>query len=396
MPNETKISDLLTRGVAEAIGLEHLEERLRSGEKLRVKLGIDPTSPNLHLGRAVALLKLKDFQDLGHQVVFIVGDFTGVIGDTSDKESERPMLSFEKVKENLQTYIQQAGKILDLDKVEVHYNSEWLEGLGYREIGEQADQFSLAEFIARENIRKRLDEGKRISLRELLYPLMQGYDSVMVKADVELGGTDQRFNILAGRKLQSHYGQQPQNILLMNLILGTDGRKMSSSWGNTINLLDEPNDMFGKVMSVPDELIATYLVHCTRIPMEEVETIEDGIKNGANPRDAKLRLAKEIVRMYHGEAEAEKAEKRFVDTFSKRQVPEDIQDLAFAEGANLVQAIAEAGLAASKGDAKRKMEQGGVEIDGVKIADWNHALTAQDNGKVLKVGKKDFRRLRIA
>jgi tyrosyl-tRNA synthetase len=396
MAHNTNIEEILSRGVAEVIGADHLRERLLSGEKLRVKLGVDPTSPNIHLGRAVALLKLKDFQELGHQVVFIVGDFTGVIGDTSDKESERPMLSPEKIRENMETYTRQVAKILDIDKVEVHYNSEWLEKLGYREIGEQADQFSLAEFISRENIRKRLDEGKRVSLRELLYPLMQGYDSVMVKADVELGGTDQRFNILAGRKLQEHYGQQAQDILLTDLILGTDGRKMSSSWSNTINIMDAPNDMFGKVMSIPDELIVSYLVHCTRVPMKEIGAMAEGIVTGTlNPRDGKLRLAEEIVKIYHGEAEAQEAKEYFVKTFSKREIPEDIQELAVAPGSIITQVLVEAGLANSKGDAKRRMDQGGVEIDGNKVSDWNYAFAVSDSGKVLKAGKKDFRRLLV-
>ena len=233
---ELKIEELLSRGVAEVIDRERLKERLLRGEELRIKLGIDPTSPNLHLGRAVSILKMRDFQELGCKLVLIVGDFTGQIGDTSDKESERPMLGRDLIEENMRSYTEQLGKLIDLSKAEIHYNSTWLEKLGFDDIGEQADHFSVAEFIARENIKKRLDEGKRVSLREMLYPLMQGYDSVAVNADVELGGTDQRFNLLAGRRLQEAHGQSAQDILMTNLILGTDGRKMSSSWGNTINL----------------------------------------------------------------------------------------------------------------------------------------------------------------
>lgn len=397
MSEEKKIDELLSRGVAEVIGRNHLRERLLSGEKLRIKFGVDPTSPNLHIGRAVALLKLKDFQNLGHQVIFLVGDFTAVIGDTSDKDSERPMLQEERVRENMQTYMDQAAKLLDMSKVELYYNSQGLEKLGYREIGEQADLFSLAEFIARDNIRRRLDAGKRVSLRELLYPLMQGYDSVALKADVELGGTDQRFNLLAGRTLQPHYDQRPQDIIMTNLILGTDGRKMSSSWGNTINLLDEPQDMFGKVMSIPDDLIMTYFIHCTRVEMKEIEPLAEGIVTGSiNPRDAKLRLAKEIVTMYHSEEAAREAETYFINTFSKREIPQELEELVLADGTNLAQAIADAGLATSKGDAKRKMEQGGVEIDGEKITDWNYVITAQNSQKTLKVGKKDFRKLVVS
>lgn len=392
---QEKIDNILTRGVAEVITLDHLRSRMLSGEKLRIKFGIDPTSPNLHIGRAIPLLKLKDFQDLGHQVVFLVGDFTAVIGDTSDKESERPMLTREAVEANMRTYMDQAAKILDMSKVEVYYNSAGLEKLGYREIGEQADQFSLAEFISRENIKKRLDAGKRISLRELLYPLMQGYDSVALHADVELGGTDQRFNLLAGRKLQTHYGQEPQDVLMTNLILGTDGRKMSSSWGNTVNLLDSVQDMFGKIMSVPDDQIVEYLVHCTRVPMDEIAKISEGIVTGVlNPRDAKIRLAKEIVTMYHSAEDADEAEKYFIDTFSKKTIPQDVPEISVTAGEKFIDVLAGNGLAESKGDARRKIEQGGVSLEGEKL--FIDALVSEaDNGKVLKVGKKDFVRIMI-
>lgn len=392
---EQKIEELLSRGVAEVIDREHLKQRLLAGEKLRVKLGIDPTSPNIHLGRSIPLLKLRDFQELGCDVILIVGDFTGIIGDTSDKESERPMLSREVIAENLKTYVDQAAKLLHIDQVEVRYNAEWLGKLTYQEIGEQADQFSLAEFIARENVKKRLEAGKRISLRELLYPLMQGYDSVAVRADVELGGTDQRFNLLAGRTLQPRYDQAPQDILMTNLILGTDGRKMSSSWGNTINLTDSSNDMFGKVMSIPDELIETYFVHCTRVPLQEVKEIV----TLPNPRDAKLRLAEEIVKMYHGSDEAKKAVEYFVETFSKGQLPENIpeQKVRWSEALKAHETILDyiigAGFASSRGEARRKIEQGGVYIDGVRTIEARSLHPDTDNGKVLQVGKKDFVRI---
>ena len=385
---------LLVRSVSEIIDQERLEVRLAKGERLRIKFGIDPTSPNIHLGRAIPLLKLKDFQDAGHQVVFIIGDFTGVIGDTSDKESERPMLSREAVEANLATYFEQAGKILDMDHVEKHANSEWLEKLTYREIGEQADAFSVAEFIARENIAKRLEAGKRVSLREMLYPIMQGYDSVMVRADVEIGGTDQRFNILAGRKLQERFGQAPQAVLLLELIPGTDGRKMSSSWGNTINVTDVPQDMFGKVMSIPDELIGIYFVHCTRINFDEIKPFLEGMANGeTNPRDVKLRLAKEIVRMYHGEDEAVEAERYFIDTFSKHLMPEEVSSLRVAVGERLIDVLVGGTLAESRSDAKRKVEQGGVELTGERIDDVRYVIAEKDIDQILRVGKKEFRRL---
>jgi len=393
---ESKIDELLSRGVAEVIDKVNLKKRLLFGEKLRIKLGIDPTSPNIHLGRAVVLKKLSDFQDLGHQVVFIIGDFTGVIGDTSDKESERPMLSHETVAENLKTYLEQAGKILDMTKVESHYNSEWLAKLGYGEIGEHADQFSLAEFIARDNIKKRLEAGTRISLRELLYPLMQGYDSVAIKADVELGGTDQRFNLLAGRELQRHFKQAPQDILMVNLIEGIDGRKMSSSWGNVIKILDEPNEMFGKVMSMGDDLIVKYFVHCTRVSMEKIAKMEKEMRDGANPRDIKLKLAKEIVRIYHGEVEAEKAEQYFVNTFSKKETPSEIREVKVEKAEiSLLDFLVLAQMATSKGDARRKIEQGGVELNGEKITDWKLVLTKKDSGAVVKVGKIHFVKIKF-
>jgi tyrosyl-tRNA synthetase len=390
---EQEIEELLTRGVSEVIGIDHLKKRLLAGEELRVKFGVDPTSPNLHIGRAVVLLKLRDLQNLGCKIILIVGDFTGTIGDTSDKESERPMLTADVIEENMKTYTEQMGKLVDLEKAEVHYNSTWLSTLGYEDIGVQADAFSLAEFISRDNIRRRLDAGTRVSLREVLYPLMQGFDSIAVNADVEMGGTDQRFNLLAGRTLQEKHGQEPQDIMMTNIILGTDGRKMSSSWGNTINLLDAPNDMFGKVMSVPDELIMEYFVHCTRVPMTEIAAMAEEIVTGANPRDAKVRLAKEIVALYHGADEAAKAEQYFIETFSKGVVPEDIPEVKAEVDEKLIEVIVRAGFASSNGDARRKIEQGGVSIDGEKVSDPQAVMVAGYAGKVIKVGKKDFVRI---
>ena len=388
-----KIDELLTRGVAEVIDREHLRERLLSGEQLRIKLGIDPTSPNLHIGRAVLLLKLRDFQELGHQAVFIVGDETGRIGDTSDKESERPMLDRKQVEENMQNYLEQAYKILDKEKTETHYNSEWLSVLPLMELAKIANLFSLKEFSAREVIARRLDAGQRVSFHEMLYPIFQGYDSVAVKADVELGGTDQRFNLLAGRHIQPLYKQEPQDILMANLILGTDGRKMSSSWGNTINLTDEPNDMFGKVMSVPDDLIIEYLVHCTRVPLVEVNVWEAKIKAGENPRDAKVFLAQSLVALYHGVEAGEQAVEYFVNTFSKGQIPEEVRAFKLKERTGIIQFLVMTELAGSNSDARRKIEQGGVSIDGIKILDDVFLLAEEHSGKVLKVGKKDFVRI---
>jgi tyrosyl-tRNA synthetase len=399
MTREQKIDELLTRGVAEVIDGERLRERLLRGDELRVKLGIDPTSPYLHIGRSVVLLKLRDFQELGCKVVLIVGDFTGQIGDTSDKESERPMLESDLIKANMRTYTSQLGMLIDLSKAEIHSNSEWLAPLGFDDIGAEAEHFSVAEFIARENIKKRLDEGKRVSLREMLYPLMQGYDSVAVHSDVELGGTDQRFNLLAGRKLQEAHGQARQSVLMTDLVLGTDGRKMSSSWGNTINLLDTPNGMFGKVMSIPDALIVSYLMHCTRVPLAEVEVIEAKLFDGdLNPRDAKLRLAKELVTLYQGAAAGEEAEKYFVETISEKKIPEDMPVmLVSAEHETVVDVLVHMKLATSKSEAWRKIQQGGVSIDGEKISEKDIRLDkTKHHEKALKVGKHGFVRLQFS
>jgi tyrosyl-tRNA synthetase len=360
-----KIEELLTRGVEEVIDRAHLEAALKSKKKLRVKLGIDPTSPNIHIGRAVVLWKLRQFQELGHQVVFIVGDFTGIIGDTSDKDAERPMLNEAEIKKNLKTYFEQAFKILDKKKTEAHYNSKWLKKLGFLEIGKMANLFGLHEMAARENVANRLKDGKRVSFRELLYPIMQGYDSVAVKADVELGGTDQRFNLLAGRTIQPAYGQPPQDILTTQLMEGTDGRKMSSSWGNVINITDEPNNMFGRVMSINDNLIKKYFILATRMEIREV----DEIMKLPNPRDQKLVLAEKIVALYHGDNNAAKAKETFVSQFSKGVLPSDIPiveiDSSYPMSASDYLAVS--GLASSKSEARRLIDQGGIDYDGQRL-----------------------------
>ncbi len=379
-----KINELLTRGVDEIIGKEELEQQLKNGQELRIKLGIDPTSPNLHLGRSIPLLKLRDFQNLGHKIVFIIGDFTGIIGDTSDKESERPMLSEEQVAENMESYIEQAGKILDLKKCEIVHNSDWLKKLGYAEIGKQADTFSLSDFIARENIKRRLDAGKRVSLRELLYPLMQGYDSVAIKADVEIGGTDQRFNILAGREMQRLYNQKPQSIITNPLIAGTDGRKMSSSWGNTINLVAKPDDMFGKVMSLHDDLIITYFTLTTRLDLLEINKKKKCLEAGENPRDIKLELAHEIVKMYHGEDEAKTAQANWEKTFSQKEIPDNIPKLK-PTAYDIMTVLLESKLAESKSEARRALEQNGVKVNEEVITDPKFETKPSD---IIQKGKR--------
>ncbi len=381
--DKDKINEVLTRGVEEVINRDSLERKLKSGKKLRVKLGIDPTSPNIHIGRSIPLLKLKDFQDLGHKVVLIIGDFTGIIGDTSDKESERPMLSEKDVKQNMKTYIQQAGKILDIKKCEISYNSKWLKKLGFMEIAKMANLFGLHEFAAREVIAKRLEAGKRVSYLEMMYPLFQGYDSVAVKADVELGGTDQRFNLLTGRELQRYYKQEPQDIILNPLIEGLDGRKMSSSWGNTINLLDSAHDMFGKVMSLKDEFIIKYFTLVTRVSLEEIEEIKK-----LNPRDQKARLANEIVKMYHGEKSANMAEEEFNKTFRDKN-PDFKKFKMNRPEVPILELLEDTGLASSKSEAKRLILQGGVKINGEVQKDWQK-IVKTTTGTKIQVGPRKF------
>jgi len=381
-----KVNELLSRGVEEVIDKSHLEKKLKSGKQLRIKLGIDPTSPNIHIGRAVPLFKLRDFQKLGHKIVLIIGDFTGIIGDTSDKDSERPMLTEEEVKQNLKSYIQQAGKIIDIKKCEVHYNSEWLGKLNYHEIGRQANVFSLNEFISRENIKKRLDAGKHISLRELLYPLMQGYDSVAIKADVEIGGTDQRFNLLAGRELQHYYNQEPQDIITNPLIEGPDGRKMSSSWGNTINLFDSANEMFGKAMSLKDELIIKYFTLTTRVGMAEIEKYRKELTSGQNPRDYKIKLAFEIVQFYHSKNAAQKAQEYFIKTFSKKETPDTMPEIK-PSNYDIITALVESGLSPTKSEARRVIEQRGVKLNEIIVDDLKKIIRKDD---VIQKGKRFF------
>lgn len=383
------IEEILTRGVEEVIEKQDLEQKLRGKKRLRIKLGIDPTSPNIHIGRAVVLWKLRAFQELGHKVVFIVGDFTGLIGDTSDKESERPMMTEAQIKQNIKTYFKQASKIINPKQAEMHYNSKWLKKLGFKEIGKLADLFSLHEFEARENIAKRMSAGKRVSLREVLYPLMQGYDSVAVKADVEIGGTDQRFNLLAGRSIQPSYGQISQNILTTTILEGTDGRKMSSSWGNVINLTDEPADMFGKVMSVGDELIKKYFILATRVPLKKIDEI---ISSHQNPRDQKLILAEEIVGLYYGKDQAGQARESFINQFSKGQLPEEIKEFKLSPGKyEMAELLVNSGLVTSKSEARRLLEQKAIKIDRQTFQDPSFDFKGVP--VVVQAGKRKFIKL---
>lgn len=383
------IKMILTRGVAEVIEKKHLEAALKSGKKLRVKLGIDPTSPNIHIGRAAVLWKLRAFQELGHKVVLIVGDFTGLIGDTSDKDAERPMMSGPEVKRNMKSYFEQAFKILDRKKTETHYNSKWLKKLDAIEIGEMANLFGLHEFEAREVIARRLKAGKRVSVRELLYPLFQGYDSAAVKADLELGGTDQKFNLLAGRKIQKHYGQAPQDIMTTSLLEGTDGRKMSSSWGNVINLTDNPDEMFGRIMSISDDLIKKYFLLATPLPETEIKKI---IALNKNPKDQKIILAKTIVSLYHGWESGEAAANWFNIKFSKGTAGEIKADFELKKKPGtypILEILVEGNLATSRSEARRKILEGAVDLDGEKVKDLTPVKLKKNS--LIRLGKRFLR-----
>ena len=388
--NKEKIETLLARNVENVIDEKHLRAALLSGKKLRVKFGIDPTGEKIHIGRAVAFWKLKEFQDLGHTIVLIIGDFTAQVGDPSDKLEKRPFLTAAQVKKNLKTYLAQIGKVIDLKKAEVRYNSEWLKKLDFQEISELAEVFTVQQMVERRNFKDRWDAHKEISVREFLYPLMQGYDSVAIKADVELGGNDQLFNLLAGRKIQERYKQKPQDILINKMLLGTDGRKMSTSWGNVINIVDTPDNQFGKVMSVRDDQIPNYFHLATDISEADIKKHIDGIKGGDNPKKVKEILAFEVVRRYHGEAKARAAAENFIKTFSRREAPAVIPLLKIPGNTILpLDLVIASGVFKSKSEARRLIEQGGFDVDNRPCRDLHSPLVLK-GGEVIKVGKKRF------
>jgi tyrosyl-tRNA synthetase len=391
--DEAKIDELLSRGVEDIIVKEELKEELLSGKVLRIKLGVDPTGPKIHLGRAIPLRKLREFQKLGHQVVFIVGDFTAQVGDASDKSEKRPMLTRAVIDENLKDYKSQISKILDLSKTEFVYNNDWLSKLTFDEVARLAECFSVQQMLARRNFKDRFEKGVEISLREFLYPMMQGYDSVAVKADLELGGFDQLFNLKAGRVVQEFYGQPKQNLLTCVMLEGTDGRKMSTSWGNIITIVDEPFDMFGKLMSVRDELIVKYFTLCTDLSLDDIHVIEKELADGANPRDIKMRLASEVVTMYHSEKDASLAKNSWIETFSNGGVPETIPEFRVEGERDLVDVLIENGIVSSKTDWRRLVEDGAVaDIEGNVLSDPKaKAVTA-----TLKIGKKRFAKIVVA
>jgi tyrosyl-tRNA synthetase len=395
--------EALLSGAAEVIPVEELRERLAGGRPLRVKLGIDPSRPDLHLGHAVVLRKLRQFQDLGHTAVLIIGDFTGLVGDPTGQSETRPMLTAEEMDENARSYLEQAGKVLDLERAEVRSNSEWLAGLTFADVIGLAEHLTVARLLERDDFSERYRAGKPISLVEFLYPLMQSYDSVAVKADVEMGGTDQTFNLLVGRDIQRGFGQEPQVVFTMPLLTGTDGvRKMSKSFGNHVGLTEPLEEQFGKVMSIPDELIGQWFRLCTLLDLGEVEILEQGLADGSlHPADQKRRLAREIVALYNGEDAARAAEQRFHRVHREREIPEEVEEVAIPSDALrdgkvwLPRLIAATGLASSNAEARRLIEQGGVRLDGEPLANPDAEFVPEQlSGRVLQVGRRRFVRLR--
>ena len=385
-----KINELLTRGVANIIpSKEELEKKLRSGKKLNVYLGFDPTATKIHLGHAVTLRKIQQFADLGHNVIFLIGDFTALIGDTSDKDAERPSLSKEEIEENFKTYKNQASKILDFSKIKVRHNSEWLSKLTFENIIKLTQKFSLGDFIGRELIKKRLTEGKRVGLHEALYPIMQGYDSYFMDTDVQVGGTDQTFNMQAGRTLQKNWREKESYVLSTPILEGPDGRKMSKSWSNAIWLEDNPSDMYAKIMAINDDLIIQYYTLATSVSFAEIKELGKEVKK--NPMNAKKKLAFEIVRELHGKEEAEKGKENFEKVVQNKELPQDILEISINDNVTASDVITITKFAGSKSEAKRLIEQGGVKIDGKLVKDPDLIVPAG----LLQVGKKRFAKIII-
>jgi tyrosyl-tRNA synthetase len=386
--------ETIRRGCHELIVQEELEKKLATGRKLRIKLGLDPTAPDLHLGHTVVINKLRDFQLLGHQVQFLIGDFTGMIGDPTGKNQTRPPLTREEILKNAQTYRDQVFKILDAEKTEILFNSKWSDPLGAEGIIRLAAKYTVSQLLERDDFSKRFAAERPIALHELLYPLMQGYDSVAMKADVELGGTDQKFNLLVGRELQRAWGQEPQCILTMPLLEGLDGKeKMSKSLGNYVGIAEAPQEMFGKLMSISDDLMWRYFDLLSFRPLSEVRRLKEEVAGGRNPRDAKVALAKEIVARFHDAAAAEKAEADFAARFREGAMPEDMPEVTMSDG-HILKALKEAGLVPSTTEATRMIEQGGVKVDGEKVTDRGLQLK-RGAAYVVQVGKRKFARITI-
>jgi len=393
--------EVIRRGSAEIIPEEDLarkiEQSLRTNTPLNVKLGCDPSRPDLHLGHSVVLRKLRQFQDLGHQAILIIGDFTGMIGDPSGRSKTRPPLTLEETRKNGQSYFEQATKILSAKKVKMLYNSEWLSRMNFEEVIRLASKYTVARILERDDFAERYKAGDPISVHELLYPLAQAMDSVAIKADIELGGTDQKFNLLVGRDIQREYGQDPQVILTTPILAGTDGiEKMSKSLDNYIAITEAPNEIYGKTLSIPDNLIMDYFLLTTNVSAEELNAFRKQLGDrSVNPRDLKRRLARELVTLYYNEQLAQRAEEEFDRVFVAKEAPENIEDFAIHTGngkISIVELLTVTKMAASNSEARRLIHQGGVTIDGKKITDVNFVLRL-DKEVILKVGKRRFLRI---
>ncbi len=373
---------------------ERLIEFHKTGRPLRVYLGVDPTAPDLHLGHTVPMRKLRQFQDLGHECIFLIGNFTSLIGDPSDKESARRQMTPEEVEANARTYTEQAFRILDPERTIIKYNAEWLAPLTFAEIIKLAANFTVQQFLARENFAKRLERGDPIWLHEFMYGLMQGYDAVALRADVQIGGIDQLFNLLAGRKLQEYFGQRPQVAITLPILVGTDGTlRMSKSAGNAIGINEPPEEMYGKVMSIPDSAMMNYFNLVTRYPPSRIAEIEEGLRSGRlHPRDVKMELAREIVSIFYGDEAAQKAEAHFRQVFQRRELPPEMPEYRLQQPTAVLDLLVNAGLASSRSEGRRLIRQGGVRLDGQVIQQIDHVI--QPNGEqVLQVGRRRFLRL---
>lgn len=391
-----KILDEISRGTEEILLKDELVEKLKSGKKLRVKAGFDPTAPDLHLGHTVLINKLKQFQDLGHEILFLIGDFTGRIGDPTGKNVTRQPLTDEQVVENAKTYQTQIYKILDPHKTRILFNSSWLNKLTARDLIELAAQQTVARMLERDDFSKRYTQGQPIAIHEFLYPLIQGYDSVFLEADVELGGTDQKFNLLMGRELQKNAKQTPQVIITLPLLVGLDGvKKMSKSLNNYIGITDHPNDMFGKIMSISDQIMWRYYELLSFKSLEEIDKLREEVEKGINPRDVKVLLAKEIVKRFYDAAAADQAEVQFTQQFQKGMIPEDMPEHILytqSDSMSLALVMKQAALTKSTSDGMRMIQQNAVKLDGLLVSDVNHKLKS-DGAYIIQVGKRRFSRI---
>ncbi|MCK4742358.1 MAG: tyrosine--tRNA ligase [Sulfuriflexus sp.] len=394
----TAVADALAiikRGAHEILVEKELVERLESGKPMRIKAGFDPTAPDLHLGHTVLINKLRQFQDLGHEVLFLIGDFTGMIGDPTGKSATRPALTRDDVIENAKSYEEQIFKILDPIKTLVMFNSSWMNAMDVSELIQLAAKHTVARMLERDDFNKRYSNGQPIAIHEFLYPLIQGYDSVAMKADVELGGTDQKFNLLVGRQLQEAFGQKPQVVLTMPILEGLDGvQKMSKSLNNYIGINDTPDDMFGKLMSISDDLMWRYFELLSFRPLAEIEQFKTDIQQGKNPRDIKFLLAEEIIERFHDRGAADKARDNFISRFQKGVMPDEMPEFEFSADTPIANLLKDAALVKSTSEAMRMIKQGAVKVDGEKVAD-NKQLFASGNTHVFQVGKRRFARISI-